>query len=340
MPKADIDFDDTSVFKQAAGKKGKKSAAAASKSKWADEGDEGGSKDGGEGGDENGGGVGGSNNGDGGAGGDGDGGGGGDWGGWDTGKKKKGKKGRKEQEEEEKNKKEEEEAANGGIKLDWADEANGDAGDDWGEFTNTTKKKDKKDKKGKVLAHSPPKTGRSLYEVRSRISLAARVISTTLAWMIRRKSNSALAVPKTRKTPDLVAISVAGTLVIGALETIGAFLGLMLEPPISRIRFLSPPKILQIQQQLTAAYGILEVTRRGTRKRQPPLALTSVIWEASTRIKRKKRRRKNPKLMIGVQAPSHSERKIKSPRKRVLGMIHLLILIRIPLAPHSQILSL
>ncbi len=148
-----IDFDDTSNFRQAAGKKAKKAQSQAQKSKWADDGDEG-NKDGGEG-DGNGGEGGGSNNGDGGAG---NGGGGGDdWNDWDTGNKKKiGKKAKEEekkkkQEEEDDEKKEEEDtaAANGTNALSWADDANGDLGDDWGGFTTTTKK-DKKGKKGKV----------------------------------------------------------------------------------------------------------------------------------------------------------------------------------------------
>ena len=151
MTAPDIDLTDTSSFRQAAGKKKKQQAKQANQAKWADGGDEG-SKDGGDG-EENGEGGGGNNNGDGGAG---DGGGGGDdWNDWDSGKKKKGKKAkeeekkkREEEEEEEKAKKEEEEAANKDNPLSWADEANGDLGDDWGGFT-TTAKKDKK-KKGKV----------------------------------------------------------------------------------------------------------------------------------------------------------------------------------------------
>lgn len=147
-----IDFDDTSTFRQAAGKKAKKAQQQAQKSKWADDGEEG-NKDAGEG-DGNGGEGGGSNNGDGGAG---DGGGGGDdWNGWDTGNKKnKGKKSKEEEkkkqeeEEEEKRREEDAAAANGTNALSWADDANGDLGDDWGGFTTTTKK-DKKGKKGKV----------------------------------------------------------------------------------------------------------------------------------------------------------------------------------------------
>ena len=150
MTAPDIDLTDTSNFRQAAGKKKKQQAKAANQAKWADGGDEG-SKDGGNG-EENGEGGGGNNNGDGGAG---DGGGGGDdWNNWDTGKKKKGKKAKEEekkkQEEEEEEaarKKEEEEAAKKDNPLSWADEANGDLGDDWGGFSTT--KKDKK-KKGKV----------------------------------------------------------------------------------------------------------------------------------------------------------------------------------------------
>ncbi|KAK3176335.1 hypothetical protein OEA41_007658 [Lepraria neglecta] len=152
MTAPDVDFGDTSNFRQAAGKKAKKTAKQVSQAKWADDGD-GGSKDGGDG-EENGeGGGGGSNGGDGGAG---DGGGGGDdWDAWDTGKKnKKGKKAKeeekkKQEEEEAKKKEEEEEAANNDNPLSWADEVNGDVGDDWGGFTTTTKK-DKKGKKVKV----------------------------------------------------------------------------------------------------------------------------------------------------------------------------------------------
>ena len=149
MTAPDIDLADTSNFRQAAGKKNKKQQAkAANQAKWADGGGEG-SKDGGDG-EENGEGGGGNNNGDGGAG---DGGGGGDnWNNWDTGKKKKGKKAKeedkkKQEEDEEEAKKEEEEAAKKDNPLSWADEANGDLGDDWGGFSTT--KKDKK-KKGKV----------------------------------------------------------------------------------------------------------------------------------------------------------------------------------------------
>ncbi len=151
MTAPDIDLTDTSSFRQAAGKKKKQQAKAANQAKWADGGDEG-SKDGGDG-EENGEGGGGNNNGDGGAGDGGEG--GDDWNDWDTGKKKKGKKAkeeekkkREEEEEEEAKKKEEEEAAKKDNPLSWADEANGDLGDDWGGFTATTKK-DKK-KKGKV----------------------------------------------------------------------------------------------------------------------------------------------------------------------------------------------
>jgi len=149
-----IDFDDTSNLRQAAGKKAKKAQSQAQKSKWADGGDEGNNKDGVDG-DGNGGEGGGSNNGDGGAG---DGGGGGDdWNDWDTGNKKnRGKKAKEEEkkkqeeeEEEEKRKEEEAAAASGTNALSWADDANGDLGDDWGGFTTTTKK-DKKGKKGKV----------------------------------------------------------------------------------------------------------------------------------------------------------------------------------------------
>ena len=150
MTAPDIDLTDTSSFRQAAGKKKKQQAKAANQAKWADGGDEG-SKDGGDG-EENGEGGGGNNNGDGGAGDGGEG--GDDWNDWDTGKKKKGKKAKeeekkkREEEEEEAKKKEEEEAAKKDNPLSWADEANGDLGDDWGGFTATTKK-DKK-KKGKV----------------------------------------------------------------------------------------------------------------------------------------------------------------------------------------------
>lgn len=151
MTVSGIDFDDTSSFRQVGGKKAKKAQQQAQQSKWADDGDEG-NKDGGEG-DPNEGEGGGSNNGGGGAG-DGGGGGGDDWNDWDTGnKKKKGKKAKeeekkKQEEEEEEKRKKEEEAANGNNALSWADDANGDLGDDWGSFAAT--KKDKKGKKGKV----------------------------------------------------------------------------------------------------------------------------------------------------------------------------------------------
>ncbi len=62
-----------------------------------------------------------------------------------------------------------------------------------------------------------------------------RVILTKLAWMIRRRSSSALVlVPRRRKTPDLVATSVAGTPVVGTQGMTGAFLELILGPLISR----------------------------------------------------------------------------------------------------------
>ena len=152
MTTPDIDFSDTSNFRQAAKKKDKQQKRQADAAKWNDESGEG-NAEGGEGGEENGGGgAGGGNNGDGGAGDDG---GGDDWGGWDTGKKsKKGKKAKEEekkkQEEEEEKRRQEEEDANGEVKLDWADDANGDVGEDWGAFPATTTKKGKKDKKGKV----------------------------------------------------------------------------------------------------------------------------------------------------------------------------------------------
>lgn len=169
MTKPDIDFADTSTFKQA-----KKPKKGAQKQTWnAESGDEGNKDAGGggdgEGGDAGGGGTGGGggdgNNGDGGAGGD-DGGGGDEWNDWGAGKKgKKGKKAKEEekkkQEEEERKKKEEEEKkkeeeeaeaeadapGGSGNPLSWADE---DPGDDWGTFTAATSKKDKKDKKKKV----------------------------------------------------------------------------------------------------------------------------------------------------------------------------------------------
>ena len=99
----------------------------------------------------------------GGAGGDGGEGGGDDFGDWDDGKKKKGKKGKKAQEEAEKKRKEHEEAerkkkededaaaaaeaeaATAPTSDPWAEAG---AGDDYGEFTTSTKKK--KGKKGKV----------------------------------------------------------------------------------------------------------------------------------------------------------------------------------------------
>lgn len=157
MATPDIDFGDTSNFRQAGGKKREKQQKKqADTAKWNDEGGEG-NAEGADGGEENGsggtgGGAGGGNNGDGGAG---DGGGDGDhWGAWDTGKKKKGKKAKEEEkkkeEEEEEKKWKEEEGANGDGKLDWADDTNGDVGDDWGGFTATATKKGKKDKNGKV----------------------------------------------------------------------------------------------------------------------------------------------------------------------------------------------
>ena len=162
MTTPDIDFGDTSNFRQAPNKKkDKQQKKQADAARWNDEAGEG-TAEGGEGGEDNGGGgAGGGNNGDGGAG---DGGGGGDeWGGWDTGRKKKGKKAKEEEkkkqeeeeekkrkaEEEEKKRKEEEEA-NGEGTLDWADDTNGDVSQDWGAFTTSTTKKGKKDKKGKV----------------------------------------------------------------------------------------------------------------------------------------------------------------------------------------------
>ena len=149
MTAPDVDFGDTSNFRQAAGKKAKKAARQASQAKWAD-GDDGGSKDGGDG-EENGEGGGGGSNGGGGGAGDG-GWGGDDWDAWDTGKKnKKGKKAKEEEkkkQEEEEAKKMEKEATNNDNPLSWADEVNDD-GHDWGGFTTTTKK-DKKGKKGNV----------------------------------------------------------------------------------------------------------------------------------------------------------------------------------------------
>jgi hypothetical protein len=107
------------------------------------------------------GGSGGGAGGDGGEGGD-------DFGGWDNGKKNKGKKGKKAQEEEEKKRQEREEAeskkkededAAAAVEAEaeaaaaladdpWADAGEIGAGDDYGEFTTSTKKK--KGKKGKV----------------------------------------------------------------------------------------------------------------------------------------------------------------------------------------------
>ena len=153
MTTPDIDFGDTSNFRQAPSKKkDKQQKKQADAARWNDEAGEG-NAEGGEGGEDNGGGgAGGGNNGDGGAGDDG--GGGDEWGGWDTGKKKKGKKAKEEekkkQEEEEEKKRKEEEEANGEGTLDWADDTNGDVSQDWGAFTAPTTKKGKKDKKGKV----------------------------------------------------------------------------------------------------------------------------------------------------------------------------------------------
>ena len=139
MTKGDLDWDDTSTFKQTANKKKQKKADQA---RWADGSGDEGANNGGDGGEENGDG-GGDAGGDGGAGGDGAG--GDDWNDWDTGKKKKGKKAKedeKKKEEEEAKKKEEE-----SNPLSWADE---DPGDDWGAFAPAASKKDKKDKKKKV----------------------------------------------------------------------------------------------------------------------------------------------------------------------------------------------
>ena len=152
MTTPDIDFGDTSSFRQVAKKKNQQQKKQADAAMWNDEGGEG-NAEGGEGGeDDGGGGAGGGNTGDGGAGDDG--GGGDDWSAWDTGKKKKGKKAKdeekKKQGEEEEKKRKEEEEANGAGKLDWVDDANRDVGDDWGGFTATTTRKSKKDKKGKV----------------------------------------------------------------------------------------------------------------------------------------------------------------------------------------------
>ncbi|KAL6717951.1 hypothetical protein ACLMJK_004036 [Lecanora helva] len=158
-----VDFEDTSSFRQVPSKKAKKAQKQADQAKWAGGGEEG-NNDAGEG-EQNGGDGGGSNNGDGGAG---DGGGGGDdWNDWDTGnKKKKGKKAKEEEkkkQEEEEKKKQEEEAANATNPLSWADEANGDLGDDWGGFS-TGNKKDKKGKKGKTDATPENTNGTSNFD--------------------------------------------------------------------------------------------------------------------------------------------------------------------------------
>lgn len=157
MTKDDLDWADTSSFKQA-GKHKKKSQAKS----WADGSGDEGAENGGGGGDMNGqgggdGGGDGTGAGAGGVGGDGGGGGGGgddEWNNWDTGKKKKGKKAKEEEkkkkEEEEAKQKEEEEAKKKEEEsnpLSWADE---DPGDEWGGFTPAASKKDKKDKKKKV----------------------------------------------------------------------------------------------------------------------------------------------------------------------------------------------
>ncbi|KAL8958647.1 MAG: hypothetical protein Q9193_004339 [Seirophora villosa] len=155
MTPVELDFHDTSTFRQAKGKSQKKAQKQAEQAKWADDGGEG-ANEGGEGGDKagggGGGGGGGSNNGDGGAGDDG---GGGDD--WNTGggkKNKKGKKGKKvvEEEEEEKEKEEEKKpqegnGVGGANDLSWMDDK--PAVDDWGGFT-ATEKKGKKNKKAKV----------------------------------------------------------------------------------------------------------------------------------------------------------------------------------------------
>ncbi|KAL8929908.1 MAG: hypothetical protein Q9208_001052 [Pyrenodesmia sp. 3 TL-2023] len=167
MKPIQIDFDDSSTFRQAKGKgAAKKAQKQADQAKWADDGGDG-ANEGGNAGDNPGGagagGGGGSNNGDGGAGDD-----GGGWDDWATGggkkKKKKGKKGKNEEEDEEKDKeedgqkdKEEEEEkkekeANGGAganDLSWMEDTIAKPDDEWAGFA-TTDKKGKKSKKGKA----------------------------------------------------------------------------------------------------------------------------------------------------------------------------------------------
>ncbi|KAL8673467.1 MAG: hypothetical protein Q9168_002109 [Polycauliona sp. 1 TL-2023] len=148
-----VDLNDTSAFRQVAGKKKKNQAAKGSD--WPDEPADGGAANGGaEGGDNAGGGA--ANNGDGGAGDDG--GGGEDWN-FGGGKKKKGKKGKnavdeeeekKKKEEEEEQKRKEEEEAGAADPLDWMNGADAKPpDDDWAGFASTDKK-GKKNKKGKV----------------------------------------------------------------------------------------------------------------------------------------------------------------------------------------------
>ncbi|KAI4140053.1 MAG: hypothetical protein LQ341_003981, partial [Variospora aurantia] len=175
MTLVELDYNDTSTFRQVKGKTNQKKAQKqADRAKWADDGGEG-ANEGGEGGENagsgGGGGGGGSNNGDGGAGDD-----GGGWDDWNTGggkKNKKGKKGKKglEEEEEEKKAKEEEEKkakeeeekkakegtdVGGANDLSWMNDTSAKlADDDWGGFT-ATEKKGKKNKKGKAEVAPEP----------------------------------------------------------------------------------------------------------------------------------------------------------------------------------------
>ncbi|KAL8712338.1 MAG: hypothetical protein Q9220_003489 [cf. Caloplaca sp. 1 TL-2023] len=167
-----IDFDDTSNFRQVAGKKKKQAQKQADQAKWADDGEEG-ANEGGEGGENagGGGGGGGSNNGDGGGGDDG-------WGGddWNTGgggKKKKGKKGKnaideeeekKKKEEEEEKKRREEEGANGADPLAWMIDEEAKPDNEWGDF-GSTDKKGKKNKKGKTETATAPQTSNGFSDI-------------------------------------------------------------------------------------------------------------------------------------------------------------------------------
>ena len=325
MMKPDIDFGDTSDFKQAPSKKAKKASKAASK--WDDNGNEG-SKDGGDGGEENGdgggAGGGGNNNGDGGGGDDGGDGGGDDWNDWDTGKKKK--KGKKAKEEEEKKKQEEEdkkkeEVANGtgATKLDWTDDANGNAGDDWGGFMTTSKKK--KDKKNKVWQMDLQWRICNLRTSRLKRRPMVLVILTTSAWTTHQRSSLVL-VQATRRTRRMAALDhlVVGTPVAGILGTAGASGTKERQTLPTHSRNL---RIHQMRQIL--AYGTLEEIRRTTRRKIPLPALILEILGDSTRRKRTRQKRIKKRMTRGlVSHPSGRKTKTRK-RKRMLGTMHLQI---------------